>query len=164
MGLIMENNDIALIIQKTGFASLYSNKSSYAKPNAQQNLEGRSYFATDSALKFFGARINSAHHSASGLVFFIVESSFLDMNKTKRGFRFHLFDIFGEEIGKQELDQAVKTSEQARKAGYSFLDQFDLTAHYARKLESIARKADKQAQEARAICAQLTESEAVAWT
>ena len=158
----MENNDIALIIQKTGFASLYSNKSSYAKPNAQQNLEGRSYFATDSALKFFGARINSAHQSASGLVFFIVESSFLDMNKTKRGFRFHLFDIFGEEIGKQELDQAVRTSEQARKAGYKFIDQFDLTAHYARKLESIARKADKQAQEARAICAQLTESEAVA--
>ena len=162
MGLIMENNDLALIIQKTGFASLYSNKSSYAKPNAQQNLEGRSYFATDSALKFFGARINSAHQSASGLVFFIVESSFLDMNKTKRGFRFHLFDIFGEEIGKQELDQAVRTSEQARKAGYKFIDQFDLTAHYARKLESIARKADKQAQEARAICAQLTESEAVA--
>ena len=158
----MENNDIALIIQKTGFASLYSNKSSYAKPNAQQNLEGRSYFATDSALKFFGARINSAHQSCSGLVFFIVESSFLDMNKTKRGFRFHLFDIFGEEIGKQELDQAVRTSEQARKAGYKFIDQFDLTAHYARKLESIARKADKQAQEARAICAQLTESEAVA--
>ena len=162
MGLIMENNELASLIQKSGFASLYSNKSSYPKPNAQQNLEGRSYFATDSALKFFGARINSAHHSASGLVFFIVESSFLDMNKTKRGFRFHLFDIFGEEIGKQELDQAVKTSEQARKAGYSFLDQFDLTAHYARKLESIARKADKQAQEARAICAQLTESEAIA--
>lgn len=164
MGLIMENNDLALIIQKTGFASLYSNKSSYPKPNAQQNLEGRSYFATDSALKFFGARINSAHHTASGLLFFIVESSFLDMQKTKRGFRFHLFDIFGEEIGKQELDQAVRTSEQAKKAGYSFLDQFDLTAHYARKLESIARKADKQAQEARAICAQLTESEAIAWT
>lgn len=163
MGLIMENNDIASLIQKSGFASLYSNKSSYAKPNAQRNLEGRSYFATDSALKFFGARINRAHQSASGLLFFIVESSFLDMQKTKRGFRFHLFDIFGEEIGKQELDQAVRTSEQAKKAGYRFIDQFDLTAHYAQKLESIARKADKQAQEARAICAQLTESEAIAW-
>ena len=164
MGLIMENNELSALIKNSGFASLYGNKSSYPKPNAQQNLEGRSYFATDSALKFFGARINSAHQSASGLLFFIVESSFLDMNKTKRGFRFHLFDIFGEEIGKQELDQAVKTSEQARKAGYSFLDQFDLTAHYARKLESIARKADKQAHEARAICAQLTESEAIVWT
>ena len=158
----MENNDLASLIQKSGFAELYGNKSSYAKVNAQENLEGRSYFATDSAMKFFGARINSAHHTCSGLLFFIVESSFLDMQKTKRGFRFHLFDIFGQEIGKQELSEAVKTSEQARKAGYKFIDQFDLTAHYVEKLESIAKKADRQAQEAREICAQLTESEAIA--
>jgi hypothetical protein len=158
----MENNDLASIIQKSGFAELYGNKSSYAKPNAQENLEGRSYFATDSALKFFGARINSAHHTCSGLLFFIVESSFLDMQKTKRGFRFHLFDIFGQEIGKQEYSDAVKKSDQARKAGYAFLDQFDLTAHYAQKLESIARKAEREAGEARAIAQQITESEALA--
>jgi hypothetical protein len=158
----MENNDLAKIIQNAGFASLYDNKSSYAKNNAQLNLEGRSYFATDSALRFFGARINSAHQTASGLLFFIVESSFLDMAKTKRGFRFHLFDIFGTEVANQELDQAVKTSEQARKAGYQFLDNFDLSAHYLEKLESIARKADRQASEARDIAQQITESEAVA--
>jgi hypothetical protein len=158
----MENNDLATIIQKSGLAELYGNKSSYSKVNAQENLEGRSYFATDSALRFFGARINSAHHTASGLLFFIVESSFLDMQKTKRGFRFHLFDIFGQEIGKQELDQAVKTSEQARKAGYQFLDNFDLAKHYAQKLEDIARKANREASEAQAIAQQITESEAVA--
>lgn len=158
----MENNDLAKIIQKSEIAELYGNKSSYAKPNAQENLEGRSYFATDSALKFFGARINSAHHTASGLLFFIVESSFLDMQKTKRGFRFHLFDIFGQEIGKQEFSDAVKTSDQAQKVGYAFLDQFDLTAHYTQKLEDIARKAEREASEARSICAQLTESEAIA--
>ena len=158
----MENNDLASLIQKTGFASLYDNKSSYPKNNAQLNLEGRSHFATDSALRFFGARINSAHHTASGLLFFIVESSFLDMQKTKRGFRFHLFDIFGQEIGNQELDQAVKTSEQARKAGYQFLDNFDLPKHYAHKLEDIARQSERKANEAREIAQQITESEAVA--
>ena len=158
----MENNDLASLIQKTGFASLYDNKSSYAKNNAQLNLDGRSHFATDSALRFFGARINSAHHTASGLLFFIVESSFLDMQKTRRGFRFHLFDIFGQEIGNQELDQAVKTSEQARKAGYQFLDNFDLSKHYAQKLGDIARRANREAQEAQAIAQQITESEAVA--
>ena len=158
----MENNDLASLIQKTGFASLYDNKSSYPKNNAQLNLEGRSHFATDSALRFFGARINSAHHTASGLLFFIVESSFLDMQKTRRGFRFHLFDIFGQEIGNQELDQAVKTSEQARKAGYQFLDNFDLPKHYAHKLEDIARRAKREASEAQAIAQQITESEAVA--
>ena len=158
----MENNDLASLIQKTGFASLYDNKSSYPKNNAQLNLEGRSHFATDSALRFFGARINSAHHTASGLLFFIVESSFLDMQKTRRGFRFHLFDIFGQEIGNQELDQAVKTSEQARKAGYQFLDNFDLAKHYAQKLEDIARQSERKANEAREIAQQITESEAVA--
>jgi hypothetical protein len=158
----MENNDLASLIQKTGFASLYDNKSSYAKNNAQLNLEGRNHFATDSALRFFGARINSAHHTASGLLFFIVESSFLDMQKTRRGFRFHLFDIFGQEIGNQELDQAVKTSEQARKAGYQFLDNFDLAKHYAHKLEDIARRAKREASEAQAIAQQITESEAIA--
>ena len=158
----MENNDLASLIQKTGFTSLYDNKSSYPKNNAQLNLEGRSHFATDSALRFFGARINSAHHTASGLLFFIVESSFLDMQKTKRGFRFHLFDIFGQEIGNQELDQAVKTSEQARKAGYQFLDNFDLAKHYAQKLEDLARKAEREAKEARKIAQQITESEAIA--
>jgi hypothetical protein len=158
----MENNDLASLIQKTGFASLYDNKSSYAKNNAQLNLEGRSHFATDSALRFFGARINSAHQTASGLLFFIVESSFLDMQKTKRGFRFHLFDIFGQELGNQELDQAVKTSEQARKAGYQFIDNFDLPKHYAQKLEDIARRAKREASEAQAIAQQITESEAVA--
>ena len=158
----MEDKDLASLIQKTGFASLYDNKSSYSKNNAQANLEGRSYFATDSALRFFGARINSAHHTASGLLFFIVESSFLDMQKTRRGFRFHLFDIFGQEIGNQELDQAVKTSEQARKAGYQFLDNFDLAKHYAQKLEDIARRAKREASEAQAIAQQITESEAIA--
>ena len=158
----MENNDLASLIKKTGFASLYDNKSSYAKNNAQLNLDGRNHFATDGALRFFGARINSAHHTASGLLFFIVESSFLDMQKTKRGFRFHLFDIFGQEIGNQELDQAVKTSEQARKAGYQFLDNFDLAKHYAQKFESIARKAKREASEAQAIAQEITESEAVA--
>jgi len=158
----MENNDLASLIKKTGFASLYDNKSSYAKNNAQLNLEGRSHFATDSALRFFGARINSAHHTCSGLLFFIVESSFLDMQKTRRGFRFHLFDIFGQEIGKQEINQAVKTSEQAIKAGYQFLDNFDLPKHYAQKLEDIARRAKREASEAQAIAQQITESEAVA--
>jgi hypothetical protein len=157
----MENNDLASLIQKTGFASLYDNKSSYPKNNAQLNLEGRNHFATDSALRFFGARINSAHETASGLLFYVIESSFLDYEKTRRGVRFHLFDIFGEEVGKQELSEAVKTTEQARKAMYKFQDRFDLPKHYAQKLESIARQAERKASEARAIRAQL-ESEAIA--
>ena len=41
------------------------------------------------------------------------------------------------------------------------LDSFDVTAHYTKTLEEIARKADREAQEAREIVSQLTE-EAIA--
>ena len=95
MKTAIENNDIAAIINKMNSVSLYNNKSSYPLNNAQLNLEGRTHYATDSSLKYFGARINSAHETASGLLFYIIESSFLDFAKTKRGFRYTIFDIFG---------------------------------------------------------------------
>jgi 5'-nucleotidase len=61
-------------------------------------------------------------------------------------------------------DKGDDTDEWALANGYASIVpvQFDLTAHYAQKLEDIARKADREASEARSICAQLTESEAMA--
>ena len=153
----MELNEIAKIINRTGFARLYDNKSSYAKNNAQLNLAGRTHFAEDSTLRYFGSRINSAHETASGLLFYIVESSFLDFNKTKRGFRYAVFDIFGTSIARLDIEKAFKTSEQARKAMWAELNEFDTQAHYAKTLEEIAVRADRKAKEAREIVSQLAE-------
>jgi hypothetical protein len=158
----MELNDLADLINRAGFARLYDNKSSYPKNNAQLNLEGRNYFATDSTLRAFGSRINSAHPTASNLLFYVIESSYTNWEKTKRGFKFVVFDIFGEEVNRLSIAEAVSTSEKARKAMYSFLNNFDVAEYYAQKLESIARKADREAGEARAIAQQITESEAIA--
>ena len=158
----MELNNLADLINRSGFARLYKHESSYPKNNAQLNLEGRNHFASDNTLKSFGARINSAHPTASNLLFYIVESSFLDYQKTQRGFRYAVFDIFGTSIARLPADQAYKSSERCRKAMYGEINQFDVVQHYARTLESIARKADREASEARSICAQLTESEAIA--
>jgi hypothetical protein len=158
----MENNDLADLINRAGFARLYDNKSSDPKNNAQLNLEGRNYFATDSTLRAFGSRINSAHPTASNLLFYVIESSYTNWEKTKRGFKFVVFDIFGEEVNRLSIAEAVSTSEKARKAMYSFLNNFDVAEYYAQKLESIARKADREAGEARAIAQQITESEAMA--
>jgi hypothetical protein len=157
----MELNELASIINRAGFAQLYDNKSSDPKNNAQLNLEGRNYFATDGALRAFGSRINSAHPTASDLLFYVVESSFLDWQKTKRGFKYAIFDIFGDEVARLTVEQAVSTSDKARKEMYSFLDSFDVVQHYAHKLESIAKKAEREASEARAIAQQITE-EAIA--
>lgn len=155
-------NDLANLINRSGVASLYDNKSSYPKNNAQLNLEGRNYFATNGNLRAFGSRINSAHPTASNLLFYVIESSFLDYQKTQRGFKFVVFDIFGEEVQRLSIAEAVSTSEKASKAMFSFLDRFDVVQHYAHKLESIARKANRQAQEAREIVSQITESETIA--
>lgn len=153
----MELNDLASIINRAGFAQLYDNKSSDPKNNAQLNLEGRNYFATDSALRSFGSRINSAHPTASNLLFYVVESSFLDWQKTKRGFKFAVFDIFGDCVARLPIEEAVSTSEKARKAMYSFLNSFDVVQHYAQALESIARNAEKEANQARDIAHRITE-------
>ena len=158
----MELNDLADLINRAGIARLYDNKSSDPKNNAQLNLEGRNYFATDSTLRAFGSRINSAHSTASNLLFYVIESSYTNWEKTKRGFKYAIFDIFGEEVNRLSIAEAVSTSEKARKAMYSFLNNFDVAEYYAQKLESIARKAEREAGEARAIVQQITESEAVA--
>ena len=158
MNVTIENNDIAAIINRMGCVSLYGNKSSYALNNAQLNLEGRTHFASDSSLKYFGSRINSAHETASGLLFYIIESSFLDFDKTKRGFRYAIFDIFGDCVARLDIEAAFKTSEQARKAMYVELNNFDVAAHYTRAIESVAKRAEakaKQYRETLAILSQL---------
>jgi hypothetical protein len=153
----MENNQIASTIQKLGIGSLYGNKSSYPKNNAQLNLAGRSHFAEDSTLRYFGSRINSAHETESGLLFYIVESSFLNYDKTERGFRYAIFDIFGTSVARLPVEDALKTSEQARKAMWKELETFDTAEHYKKALDSIAKKADREASQAREAIAQLAE-------
>lgn len=153
----MENNQIASTIQKLEISSLYGYKSSYPKYNAQQNLDGRTHWASDDNLRFFGCRISSARETESGLLFYVIESSFLDFNKTKRGFRYAIFDIFGECVARLDIDHAFKTSEQARKAMWKELETFNTAEHYKQALDRIAKRADREANRAREALANLTE-------
>jgi hypothetical protein len=153
----METNQIASTIQKMGIASLYGMKSSYPKSNAQQNLSGRTHWASDENLRFFGCRISSAHETESGLLFYVIESSFLDFEKTKRGFRYAIFDIFGECIARLDMDHAFRTSEQAKKSMWKELETFDTAEHYKKALESIAKRADRESNQARQTLASITE-------
>jgi hypothetical protein len=153
----MENKQIAAIIQDMGMARLYRHESGMPKFNAQINLEGRNYFAADSTLKFFGSRISSAHETCSGLLFYIIESSFLDYNKTKRGFRYAFFDIFGEAVARLPIDDAFRTSEQARKAMWKELNAFDVAEHYKKALKSIAGRKAIEAEDAQEALKNLQE-------
>ena len=153
----MENNQIASIIQQSGIARLYDSKSYNAKSNAQQNLNGRTHWASDENLRFFGCRISSAHETESGLLFYVIESSFLDFHNTKRGFRYAIFDLFGECVARLDVDSAFSTSAQAKKAMYQKLDSFNTVEHYKQALERIVKRADREAEKTREALAQFKE-------
>jgi hypothetical protein len=110
--------------------NLYRDESSYAKPNAQRNLCGRTHFVDEATLRFHHSRVVRARVHDRGLLFSVITSDALDYANTKRGFRYSIFDVFGNVVARPELADAFKTSEQASKAMYAVLNcmnAFDVT-------------------------------------
>jgi len=116
------------------FAKFYSYQSCDTKRNAQINLDGRTHFADDGTLRFFKSRIVGACAIAEGLLFKVTESSAMDMHGQSRGFRVHVFDLFGTHVFGVDIDKAAKTSAQADKVFREA--EFDILAHYKHALTS----------------------------
>lgn len=150
----MENNEIANAISGLNLG-LFGYKSCYPKYNAQENLRGKSHFVDDETLRFFGSRISRASETCSGLLFYVVESSYLDMNKTKRGFRYAVFDLFGNEVARQSLDEALPTSERAYKAMYDRINSLDVAEHYRQALQSVIRHSSRKTETAKEVLAKI---------
>lgn len=107
---------------------LYSNQTSDPKRNAQRNLQGRTHYVDDDTLRFHKSRVLSARPAYNGLVFAIVTSDALDMNNTKRGFRFVIFDVFGTVLERTSIEGAYPTSTRATKEMWSALNAIDAKA------------------------------------
>jgi hypothetical protein len=105
--------------------SLYSTKSSYPRPNAQQNLAGRTHYVDDDTLRYHKSRILSARSTYDGLLFAIVESVALDYQNKKRGCRYVVFDVFGNVVSRVSLEECWRTSAQATKAMWRFINDCD---------------------------------------
>jgi hypothetical protein len=150
----MENNQLADAISSLNLG-LFGYKSSHAKYNAQENLRGKTHFVDDDTMRFFGSRISRASHTASGLLFYVIESSYLDMNKTKRGFRYAVFDLFGNEVARQSLDEALSSSEKAHKAMYKRIDSLDVAEHYRQALQSVIRNSTRKAENTKEVLAKI---------
>ena len=105
--------------------TLYRNESSDPKNNAQRNLCGRTHYVDDDTLHFHKSRVISARHTDGGLLFAIVTSDALDMNNSRRGFRYVIFDLFGTVLSRCNLEHATRTSEQATKAMWSAINAMD---------------------------------------
>lgn len=128
---------------------LYRNRSGYPKPNAQENLMGRTHYVDDDTLRWHKSRIISARATDNGLLFAIVTSDALDMNNTRRGFRYVIFDVFGHVLARTELEKAYRRSEQATKAMWGELNAINAKAVTICALHRYAKQTEKEIAEFR---------------
>lgn len=110
--------------------NLFKDCSSYAKPQAQQNLTGRTFYCSDDSLRFHHSRILRTTITDGGLLLGIVESCSADMGNTKRGFRPVVFDIFGTVVNNRaKISDLYSTRKAAEKAMWRDINAIDAKAH-----------------------------------
>jgi hypothetical protein len=125
--------------------ALYADRSSYPVPNAQENLSGRTHYVDSDTLKCFGARILSARPYMYGAFFVIVESSAKNYQKTQRGFRAVMFDIFGNTVYRPDIDGMHSTRAAAEKAFSKWYGEFDAETYYRDVLRERATRLQREA-------------------
>jgi hypothetical protein len=112
---------------------LFTCKSSYDKPNAQQNLAGRTHYADADTLRYFKSRILRGYDRHNGLLFVVIESVGSKPYDTKRNKRAVVFDVFGTVVN--DRDEWFATSAQAIKAASEFIETFNAEAWTVTELE-----------------------------
>jgi len=132
----------------------FTNKSSNAKRNAQENLDGRTHYAEDESLKFFHARIVSAAADQNGLFFKMVESVAIDYDNARRGFRVVVFDLFGHVVHRPSFDECTSTKAAAVKL-WMKADKIDPATYYRADLKHRANRLTNQAEAMREAAAML---------
>jgi hypothetical protein len=148
----------ANLISTAANVALFTDKSSDSKRNAQENLAGRTHYAEDASLKFFKARIVSAHADSNGLFFKMVESVALDYDNTRRGFRVVVFDLFGQVIYRPDFDNCAST-QAAAVVQWMKAEKIDPATYYRAELKHRANRLTNQAaamNEAAAMLEQVT--------
>ena len=148
----MENLNTRALADTCG-ARLFEMTGYDAKACAQRNLSGRTHYVDNDTLKFFFARITSARPESDGAVFLMVESVAKDHRNTSRGFRFVAFDLFGEVLTERET--YFTSTDKARAAGLTWLESFDVAAHYSAALAERATRLERDAARMRAGAATL---------
>ncbi len=144
-----------LIINAANVAP-FTNKSSNAKRNAQENLDGRTHYADEETLKYFKARIVSAAADQNGLFFKMVESISLDCDHTRRGFRVVVFDLFGYVVYCPSFDECTSTQAAAVKL-WMKSEKLDPATYYRADLKHRANRLTNQAEAMREAAAMLEE-------
>lgn len=124
----------------------YRSKSGDDTLNAQRNLDGRCHYVDADTLRFHKSRVIAAHDDCEGLVFLILTSDAADPEARRRVYRVVAFDLFGDTIFRETLDNSAATSDGARKRFEAF--SLNLTDHYRK---AFTRRRDQLARDLGAI-------------
>jgi hypothetical protein len=130
--------------------------------NAQRNLCGRTHYVDDDTLRCRKSRVISTRVIDGGLLFAIVTSDALDMNNTRRGFRYVVFGLFGNVLARTEMFQACRTSDKARKAMWTALNAIDAKAVTLQAIAEAEAHHAREMAELRAMVAKLAADKLVA--
>lgn len=125
---------------------LFTERSSYPLPQAQRNLEGRTRYVDDGTLKYFGSRILTCGMTDDSTILYLIESTKTSADGAGREFRFVIFDVFGTVVQRPSMGEGFRTSDQARRAMWAWLNSFDAQAHYVDVLTRRAAKLEREAQ------------------
>ena len=141
---------------------LFRNESSDAKTNAQRNLCGRTHYVDGDTLRFHKSRVLAARVIDKGLLFAITTSDALDMNNTKRGYRYVILDVFGTVLARPTLENAFRTRQQCDKAMWAVLNAIDAREHTLVAIEDARKAHMREFDELRATVIDLAPVEQVA--
>lgn len=142
----MKTEQLARIEAATRTAGVRLYQDAYmstAKALAQRQLEGRTHYAEESTLRFFGARINETRQDTDGLWFALRES--VQPPHSNRVHRWAIFDIFG---------TCTRTEERASGAAADkllpvLIAGTDWPSHTILRLEELAARKEREAAEIR---------------
>jgi hypothetical protein len=141
---------------------LFRNESSHAKVNAQRNLCGRTHYVDDDTLRWHKSRVLAARVIDKGLLLAITTSDALNMDNTKRGFRYVIFDVFGTVLARPELKESFKRREQCDKAMWAVLNALDAREHTLVAIEDVRKAQMRELDELRGTVIDLAPVEQVA--
>jgi hypothetical protein len=135
----MNNELLATKLENAGFQLFKLKYCSTAKYEAQEALSGITHYVDDQTLKYFKARILKAKPILNNTFYMILESSSIDYEHTKRGFRVCVFDLNGDSAYHPSLEEMTEKPAKALKNFESWLKTFDAEEHYQRRIKDQIR-------------------------
>ncbi len=121
------------------------------KLEAQEHLNGRTHYVDDATLRWHKSRVLNCDITRDGLLCWIITSDALDMDNTRRGFRYVVFDVFGNVVSRNDIEDAYKTSKAARKALSEWLANADAKALTLEALERVEKNTARDLSDLRKV-------------